>query len=179
MKKLACLVIGIVIATAFLYGYRNVNQQFPAPTVISTPKGEQAELQEGIMISVDGKEILGKEEKDKIYEEENYRPNMDTEFLEVKVTLENTTEKGMEVSLAEINIEAMGFSNGIYDVSVDSTDTEEKIEQYLKPHEKRQISIRYELLSNMYAKKNWEKVAQDRFYLTYSLYPEKRMLELE
>lgn len=157
-----------------------MNRQFPPAVVKTTPMGKQAEFQDGILISAERKEFASEEEKKEVYEADQFQPDFDNEYLKVRVVLENVSEEEKSVPLTDISIEAAGFANGLSDVIVLSGDgQEDHFTQNLEPGEKRQIELWYGVISTMYSKKNWEKVKEDEFYLTYTLYPEKQRLALQ
>lgn len=178
-KKMIGIVVVIVLVTTFLCGYKKINDQFPPTKEIWIAMGETTEFQEGILITINHKRILTDKEKEVVYEKRGEEPLMDLKILEVEATLENTTDQNQEVALYNMEMETLGMLNGVRDVLVDLQDDVQITVQKLNPKESRKVIVQYEIISSMFSKKEWSTIEDRKFWLTYTLYPEKRMLMLE
>ncbi len=78
-----------------------------------------------------------------------------------------------------MNMESKGMGNGVSPEYTGILGGEETIWVELEPGERKQKIIGYDILSNQINKKEWKEIEERKFYLTFALYPEKKMLELE
>ena len=179
MKKFIFGVIGILLIVITVLGYRNINKLFPENKITKVPMGSQIEYQEDIYISVLEKEVLSKKESEELYEETMYNVPFESRVLKVVLELENRGEEKREVLVSDLNMESKGMGNGVSPEYTGILGGEETIRVELEPGERKQKIIGYDILSNQINKKEWKEIEERKFYLTFALYPEKKMLELE
>ena len=179
MKKFIFGVIGILLIVITVLGYRNINKLFPENKITKVPMGSQIEYQEDIYISVLEKEVLSKKESEDLYEETMYNVPFESRVLKVVLELENRGEEKREVLVSDLNMESKGMGNGVSPEYTGILGGEETIRVELEPGERKQKIIGYDILSNQINKKEWKEIEERKFYLTFALYPEKKMLELE
>lgn len=178
-KKMKWVIAGVAavgILSAFFCGFQRINASYPPAEEIEVPLGETAEFQKGVLITVRAGRILPGEEKTDAVD--LISGPITAMILKADITLENTTDQIQEVELYNLNAETLGGSNGMHDAVVEGGDTNEIAFHRLQPGEVRKITIRYQILSNQFTKKDWKKIEERKFCLTYALYPEKRMLML-
>lgn len=180
MKKFIFGVTGILMIVITVLGYRNINKLFPENKITKVPMGSQIEYQEDIYVSVLGKEVLSKKESEELYEETIYTfPYDGARVLKVVLELENRGEEKREVFLSDLNMESKGMNNGLSPGDTEILGGQESIRVELEPGERRQKIIGFNILANQINKKEWKEIEERKFYLTFALYPEKKMLELE
>lgn len=179
MKKKMCIIGGItvVVIIAVMFGYIRINRIYPPNKILEAEMGEALEYQDGIMITVDKAEYLTDEQKNEAYDRMGETPLFDLKILEVTLTLENVSKENKEIVMTDLYVEGVGASNGISKIHIDNANGKYgSLIQELQAGEKRQITLPYEILSNQFSKKAWNKIEKQKFWLTFSSYPEKTKL---
>lgn len=181
MKKRVCIISGILLLLVIVvvFGYIRINNMYPPSRVVEADMGEELEYQEGVMISVDKAEYISNKQRDNVYEKIGIEPVSDLKILEVTIMLENVTKESKKMSMTDLHLETTGASNGISKVIIDVSEGRYgSLTQELQPGEKKQIILPYEVLPNLFSKKIWNEIEKQKFWLTFSSYPEKTKLNL-
>lgn len=181
MKKRMYIGIGIMIVIIIIVtvGYIRINRMYPPSKVVEADMGETLEYQDGVMITVNKAEYLTDEQRNQTYERMGETPLVDLKILDVTLTLENTSAESKKVTMTNLYVEGIGASNGVSKNHIDSSDGKYgSLTQELQAGESRQIILPYEILSNQFSKKLWDKIEEQKFWLTFSSYPEKTKLNL-
>lgn len=160
-------------------GYIKVNREFPRAKEIMTPLGEQTEYQEEVFLSVLEKRIWTAKETEQFFQKYDEELTNPVKMLEVTMELENISKQEKQITLHELNLEMLGFHTVIINVEVLSSDKDDKLVQNLKSQEKRRIRVLYQMVLYPFAKTDWDKFEEKDMWLTYRLYPNKRMLSLQ
>lgn len=179
MKKKICFVLTIALVAVAIMGYIKVNREFPRAKEIMTPVGECAEYQEEVFLSVLEKRIWTAQETEQFFEKYDEEITNPVKMLEVTMELENISKQEKQITLHELNLEMVGFHSVIINMEVLSSDTDDKLVQNLQPQEKRRIRALYQIVLYPFAKTDWDKLVEKDMWLTYRLYPNKRMLSLQ
>lgn len=181
-KKTITSVVVIVLFLGIVAGYRNINHMFPARVVKSVEKGEKIKFLDGIEIAVKDTKWMSEEEKKAAYEKSAVDTNTfdyDTEVIEVTVELSNNTTEKQEVSITDLNLEGTGVSNGISrELVMGNQEYYGSLKLELDSGESKEITYPYEVSSAWFHKKDWIRVKDRKFWLTFSSYPEKSVLYL-
>lgn len=181
MKKIKYVIGGIVVILIVIVtlGYIRINKMYPPSKLVETDMGKSLEYQDGVMIKVEDAVYLTDEQRDEIYKRIGEEPLCDLKILEVTLTLENISEECKKVNMTDLYVEGVGAANGISNFLVGSLDGEYSgLSQELQPGESRQVTYSYQILSNQFSKKLWNKIEKQKFWLTYSSYPVKTKLNL-
>lgn len=178
MKKVI-LIMMLLIAVAFWGRYTQINQQYPKTQELKTLIGEQVEFQDDVMISVLKHRIWDDKEANDFYDENEEEQIYETKILEVVIELKNKSAIEKEIHLYNLYLESMGFKNGVMNIQVISSDIRDRAVQKLQPNEVRTIEMLYEILLYQFPKSDWDKLEAYDMWLTFALYPEKKMLLLK
>ena len=180
IRKRVFITIGVVLVMVLTAaGYWNINRKIPPVVVEEVKIGEQLEFQDGIMISVDSYRFLTKEEQEQLYKEVGYETIYESKLLEVNLVLENTTAETKQIVMSDMYVEGIGISNGINKNIADASEGRYSSNmQELQPGEKKQVCYPYEILKNQVSGKEWGRVTEREFWLTFSSYPVKKKLLL-
>lgn len=181
MKKniiISLLVVVFLIGTVF--GYKNINQMFPPRELKTIKKGSEIEFRDSVDISVSKMRWLSEEEKKVSYSKSRMNSEVldyDTEITEITVILNNNTDKEVKVPMTDLYLEGIGIGNGISKEILDGDpDYYGSLNQTLNPGEKKEVKYPYVIPSLWFHDKDWEKIKDRDFWLTFSSYPEKTVL---
>lgn len=178
-KKLTAVVLVLILALIFVAGYIRINREYPAASIQRSEAGQEAEIQDGIFITVTGSEILTDEERNMLYEKRGETPFLESKIWKVNVTLENRTNEVQHCDMTSLNLETKGDSAGISSF-LGSADMGKfgSVMPELEPGEKIETAYAFEILAYRYTARQWEQIGSREFWLTFSSYPVKSILEL-
>ena len=178
-KRVTAVVLVVILAAIFTAGYLWINRKYPAPSIERTKAGQEVEIRDGVFLTVTGWEILSEEEREALYEKRGEEPFLDAELREVSVTLENRTDESIQCDLTALNLETFGYSASINSL-LGSTDMEKygSAVPQLEPGQKIETSYLFEILKYQFTDRQWKEIDSREFWLTFSSYPVKSILEL-
>lgn len=178
MKKLCMIVSALLVITVVASGYRNINRKIPPTKLISTEVGDKIEFQEDIYISVVSSELLSEQET-----QENMKDIgnvlLGVRYLKVELLLENQSKEEKEVIMTDLNMESLGMSNGISLEGTKVLSEDGTIRPKVEPMSEKEVTVVYEVLSNSITEREWKHIEDREIWLTFTQYPEKKMLQLE
>lgn len=178
MKKLCMIVSALLVITVVASGYRNINRKIPPTKLISTEVGDKIEFQEDIYISVVSSELLSEQET-----QENMKDIgnvlLGVRYLKVELLLENQSKEEKEVIMTDLNMESLGMSNGISLEGTKVLSEDGTIRPKVEPMSEKEVTVVYEVLSNSITEREWTHIEDREIWLTFTQYPEKKMLQLE
>lgn len=178
-KRVTAAVILVMLAAIFTAGYIRINRKYPAPSVERIKAGQEVEIQDGVFLTVTGWEILPEEEREALYEKRGEQPVMDAELRKVSVTLENRTDEAKRCDLTSLNLETFGCSASVNSF-LGSADMETygSVMPELEPGQKEESAYLFEIFRYQFTDRKWEEIDSREFWLTFSSYPVKTILEL-
>lgn len=177
--KRAFIFAGIVFVIILMAGYWNINRKMPPAIVEEAKIGEQLELMDGVMVSVDSYRFLSDEEQKQLIEKVAIDPWVEYKSLEVHLTIENTSTERKKIVISDLNVEGTGMSNGLPKECIDASQGKySSIAQDLQPKQKKQICFPYNIIKNEIAEKEWDHIEERKIWLTFSSYPIKTKLLL-
>ncbi len=104
--------------------------------------------------------------------------NYDTKIIEVSVCLKNTTEEEKEVPITYLSLETTGVGTAIsQELLMGNSEHYSSMVEKLEPGEEKVVSIRTKYVPYGFIKKTG-KCREEKFWLTFSSYPEKTVLYL-
>lgn len=178
MKKLCMIVSALLVITVVASGYRNINRKIPPTKLISTEVGDKIEFQEDIYISVVSSELLSEQETQKNMKDIG-KILLGVRYLKVELLLENQSKEEKEVIMTDLNMESFGMSNGISLEGTKVLSEDGTIRPKVEPMSEKEVTVVYEVLSNSISKREWKHIEDREIWLTFTQYPEKKMLKLE
>lgn len=178
-KKLAMVVVAVLGLLVFFQRYMQINQQYPRTEEVKIPIGEEVEFKDDVMLSVLEHRIWDDKEANDFYAENEEEQIYETKIVEVVVEVENKSPIEEEIHLYNLYLETLGFKNGVMNIQVLSSDIRDRAVQKLQPNEVRTIEMLYEILLYRFPKSDWDKLEDYDMWLTFALYPEKKMLLLK
>lgn len=178
MKKICVIVSVLLVITVVASGYKNINRKIPPTKLISTEVGDKIEFQEDIYISVVSSELLSEQET-----QENMKDIgnvlLGVRYLKVELLLENQSKEEKEVIMTDLNMESFGMSNGISLEGTKVLSEDGTIRPKVEPMSEKEVTVVYEVLSNSITEREWKHIEDREIWLTFTQYPEKKMLQLE
>ena len=178
-KNVTAAVLLVILAVIFTVGYIRINRKYPAASVERIEAGQAVEIRDGVFLAVTGWEILSEEEREVLYEKRGEAPYMDAELREVSVTLENRTDESIQCDLTGLNLETSGYSASI-DSFLGTADMEKygSVVPELEPGQKMETAYLFGILKNQFTDRQWKEIDSREFWLSFSSYPVKTILEL-
>ncbi len=179
-KRVTAAVLLVILAAIFTAGYLRINRKYPAPSVERIKAGQEAEYQDGVFLTVTGWEILSEEERKALYEKIGEEPFEGAELRKVSVTLENRTDETTMCDLTSLNLETFGNSASINSLLGSAAMGELWTAMpELKPGQKLETAYLFEILEYKFTDRQWEEIDSREFWMTFSSYPVKTILELQ
>ena len=179
-KKVTAVVLVVILAAIFTAGYIRINRKYPAPSVERIKAGQELEIQDGVFLTVTGWEILPEEEREAIYKKRGEEPLMDAELRKVFVTLENRTDETKQCEVTALNLETFGYSASINSgLGIAAMGESSTVVPELEPGQKLETAYLFEILKYQFTDRQWEEIDSREFWMTFSSYPVKTILELQ
>lgn len=178
-KKVTAAVLVLILAAIFTTGYIRINRKYPAASVERIDAGQEVEIQDGVFLTVTGWEILSDEEREALYAIRGESPFLEAQLRKVSVILENKTEEAKQCDLTALNMESLGYSASISSF-LGSADMENygSVMPELEAGQRMEASYLFEVLAYQFTDRQWEQIDNREFWLTFSSYPIKTILEL-
>lgn len=168
-KKKIMFCIFLILALGYIYGAYQINTKFKQVKIEEIPFGMEHEVNNGVIMTVNGLSTMNKEELENSYGYKiDYEGGIKGFF--VSVTYANESDKAQKIAAYNNNIERVGYSNGIDPIlySICNTDG---LDFELEKGEKKDVILTYVLLDFQFADRKWKNMKDESFVLTTSRYP--------
>lgn len=172
------VLILMVILALWAYRVYAVNRQIPQVKIETMDGNQWNEWKDGVELRADGIDFMEDASiRQEVPEELLYDYEM--KLLWATVQIRNTSTEEREVDLLDLGAESEGWCN-IPDVQFYSEleRTTGTLRIHLKPDESVSYRLPYLFLKANFRDKEWEKIENKKYYLTLTLYPEKRMIAM-
>ena len=180
MKKFLLTVMAVVLLIVWGTCVYRVNDLIPQVSQSIYPGGEWVLWKDGVELNVKGMRFMEDEEirsAGKIPDEALFPYEM--RLLWVETCFRNTQEQEVTMDMLDLGAESAGWSN-IPDVDYYQYlgEKEKMLKVRLQPGEEVTYELPYLLLKVNFTESEWRQAEQKEYYITWSLYPEKKSVTL-
>lgn len=176
-KKWLFIVIAAVAILLVFTGYKNANKEIHQPKEEYFDLKNWAETEKDLLFRVEGYNFIEDEEirnMEGLPDSAMFRVPM--MVLCLKIQVKNNCQENIQVNLTKYILESDGWYNSI-DQDFNHVLNPENYQLLftLGPGEMKEMYLPYLLLESHFRKSEWEQIENREFWLTFELYPEKKM----